>query len=250
MLDIIENAAIAKTIWNSFSRADEIIKYFHLRPTNSGFTIVTTLSGYEMRGRSETSKEGLIKALEEISDKYRVLVSIDEKKRKKAMKDLGFKKRVKRGIGHGIDLEEVIQATMINTMSDDHNLAKALGVQKVEFIASEVILKKGRVDIIGFDRGAKILYLFELKKGRTLKVEQALNYVKHYESKEVRGELENLLQVYPINAVDEINKIKGVMVMKYAGNSDCSKWEEIKEKTGIDILFYEPSLSYSKRVCS
>ena len=246
MLKIIENAKTAKSIWDSFDRADEINRYFHLRPTNSGVTIVTTLDGYEMRGRIEKNSEGLIGALNDIADKYKILVSLNDEKRKEAMGKLNFAKRRRRGAAKGFPLEEVVQATMINTMSDDYNLAKALNAQKVEFVASEVILKKGnhRVDIVGFDRTTKILYLFELKKDRTRKVEQVMDYVQHYERKEIREELGNLLKAYTINVVDEIKKIRGVMVMKHAENSGLEKWRKLKEEKNIKILFYRPSLAY------
>jgi hypothetical protein len=249
MSKITENAIMARGVWDNFGQADKIKKYFHLRPTNSGVTVATTLNGYEMRGRIVANAQGLEKALKDIAAAYEILVSIDEEKKAEGMKRLGFDKRGRRSVNKGANLEEVAQATMINTMSCDLNLARALRAQWIEFIASEVILEAGnhRVDIIGFDREAKILYLFELKKGRTLKVEQVLGYVKYYESEKVKRELENLLKAYPINAVDEIKKIKGVMVMRYAENSNA-RWDEIEEKTGVDILFYRPSLAYIKYV--
>ncbi len=250
---IIKNAEIAKLVWEKFVKVEDnkrIKKYFHLRPTNSGVTIVSTLSGYEMRGILKNSVDSLKNALERISDKYDVLVSIDDTKREKIMEeDLKFKRSDRRNNQTGVSLEEVVQATMINTMSDDHNLSKVLNADKIEFIASEVIFEKGkhRVDIVGFDRNSNVLYLFELKKGRTFKVEQVADYINYYAGKRERGILEKLLRTYPIHSVDKFERMQGVMVMKYAENSFHQfKWKDCKEKNKIEILFYKQSLSYIK----
>lgn len=61
-MKIIENAEIARVAWDEFIKDESnkrILRFFHLRPTNSGVTIVTTLDGYEMRGIVKHSKEEL-----------------------------------------------------------------------------------------------------------------------------------------------------------------------------------------------
>lgn len=250
MQRIIDNAEMAKSVWDNFTNEannKKIERFFHLRPTNSGVTIVSTLNGYEMRGIRKNSHDNLRNTLEQILDKYDVLVSIDDTKKEKAMEDLKFGKRGSRNNQTGASLEEVAQAVMINTMSDNTDLAKLFSVEKIKFIASELILEKGphRVDIIGVDEKTKTLYLFELKKGRTHRANQLSDYVGYYNKK--RDVLEKLLKTYPINSVDKFERIQGVMVMKYAENSFYQdKWKKDKEYYKIEILFYEHSLSYKK----
>jgi len=247
-VEIIEKyAPIAKQAWQDFVKARDnrqrICNYFHLRPTNKGITVVTTLNNYEMRGvRGIKNAENLIALLEKIDKNYEVLTSLNnEKKKKEIMKDLGFPQRRK---ANDSKSEEKIQATMINTMSKDKNLRGKLGAKDyIRFIASELIFEQGkhRVDIVGFD--GKTIYFFELKKGRTLKAKQLYDYVNYYNNKRVI--LEKLLKTYPINSVDSFKHIQGVMVMEYADNSvELKAWQELAKESGIRIVFYKPSLTY------
>lgn len=246
-MKIIDNAKIAQSVWDSFAKNKSnrrIQRFFHLRPTNSGITIVTTLDGYEMRGIVKHSGEELANALSEIADYYPILVSLNDIKKNEKMKNLGFPKR-ERTLDSA--LEEFIQATMIDTMSEDSGLAKVLGVQNMQFITSELIFEKGhhRVDIVGFD--GIDLYFFELKRGRTLKIAQVSDYVKYYSEAKNNITLKELLETYPINPIKHFQSIKGVMVMKYAENSESRyKWVDEQKKHNIDILFYRHSFSYKR----
>ena len=135
---------------------------------------------------------------------------------------------------------------MIRKMSNDDDLMKKLKAKNnIKFIASELIFEQGnyRVDIVGYD--GIDLYLFELKKGRTTKVDQVKKYVDYYSEPDKRKTLEDLLSNYPISPVKSFDKIKGVMIMQYAENSYYSKkWCEFEKKNTIKILFFEKYLAY------
>ena len=141
-MKIIRYAKMASEAWGSFIKADSkrkrICNHFHLRPTNSGVTIISTLNSYEMRGTTGIKeKERLSFILEKINRNYEVLTSLNEKKKNKAMEDLGFPQRKKI---KDRNLEEKIQATMINTMGRDRNLKGKLGSRNnILFVASELI---------------------------------------------------------------------------------------------------------------
>jgi len=197
-----------------------------------------------MRGSTGIKeKERLLFILEVISKNYEVLTSLNEKKKNEVMKNLDFPQRGK--IKHR-KLEEKIQATMINTMGKDRNLkGKLKSSNNIHFVASELIFEKSknRVDIVGYDN--KDIYLFELKKGRTKKVEQVADYVKYYSEKNKKDILRKILEHYPINPVKEFNKIKGVMVMEYAENSvGLTAWQKLAKQNQIHILFYKSALMY------
>lgn len=245
---ITDYAVRAEQTWNDFVKADNgrlrISRYFHLRPTNSGITVVTTLNNYEMRGVPGIRHAKALRALlEKIDKNYDVLVSIDDEKKENVLQALGF---LCRSDAKERKLEEKIQATMINTMSDDKNLAEKLETGKpIRFIASELIFEKGkhRVDIVGSDD--QDVYFFELKKDRTTAVRQVKEYIEYYSKKEKNVILRQLLASYPINSVKEFGRLIGIMVMEYAENSvTLQKWQELAKTNGIRILFYKPSLTY------
>ena len=157
------------------------------------------------------------------------------------MKEIGFAKKPKE---KDVAIEEDIQALMIRSMSRDENLRIRLEAKnKIQFVASELIFEKGknRVDVVGFD--GIDLYFFELKKGRTTKVDQVKRYVDYYSEPANLNILKTLLKTYPINPVDRFEAIKGIMVMQYAVNSDAN-WNDLAKKHRINIMFLEKSLSY------
>lgn len=252
---IIEYAKMATSVWKEFAKDDDnkkIKNYFYLRPTQSGINIITTLDGYEMRGLKKSRKKyltkgkELLKKLQLIKKDYKKIVALDVKTRNKSMEELGFSCRS--GSGEKSKLEEKTQAIMINTMSDDDNLKKSLKAKKkIQFVASELIFEQGKnkVDVVGYDK--KDIYMFELKKSRTTKVDQVANYVKYYKKKKNSQILKELLANYPINPVKKYTDIKGVMVMEYADNSiDEQKWKNLAKQHNITILFYSSSLQYKK----
>ena len=245
-MKIIDNAKMASVVWNDLNIEQQkaIKKSFHLRPTNSGVSIISTMPSFPMRGITNVSnKKDLKKILEGIFSKLKKIYSTEEKDSIKVLKGLGFPKR---GESSKKELEEDIQALMIRNMMTDENLRKRLNAaNKIRFIASEFILKQGnnRIDIIGFDE--KDLYFFELKKERTTKVDQVKNYVDYYSEEQNLKVLKDVLRNYPINPVSEFGEIKGVMVMQYSENSfNQKKWGNLAKSNSIDIIFFEKSLLY------
>jgi hypothetical protein len=94
---------------------------------------------------------------------------------------------------------------------------------------------------VGFD--GKDLYLFELKKGRTTKVDQVAKYVRTYSEDLERTR--TIMSHYPINPVKEFSDIKGVMVMQYSNNSfRTPKWKILAEEHQVQIIFFEKYLSF------
>jgi hypothetical protein len=248
MMEIIKYAKMAAEAWETFIKTGDkkqrVSKYFHLRPTNSGVTVATTLSDYEMRGITKIrDKEELLNILKKIDKNYEVLTSLNEDKKKEYMKNLHFLQRQK---AKDEILEEKIQAAMINTMSNDKNLKEKLNAKNpIRFIASEFIFDQGknRVDVVGYDE--QDIYFFELKKGRTTAVKQVSEYVKYYSKEDKFTILRQILEAYPISSVKKIRRLIGVMVMEYAeSSSGLEKWKKLAKSNGIRILFYKSSLMY------
>ena len=246
---IIQYAMMASRVWDRFAKGKNalITRFFHLRPTNSGVTVISTLPGYEMRGVVNIKDEpNLLRILSNIAEDYKRITSLDETLKIEIMEnDLEFSCRPKEKKDN--KLEEKIQALMINTMGRDRNLAAKLGAKNsfIHFVASELIFKQGnnRVDIVGFD--GQDLYFFELKKDRTTKVDQVKRYVDYYSNAPQIDTLKELLRNYPINPVADFRSIKGVMVMEDAENSTGKdKWKSLAAKNKVDILFYAAALEY------
>lgn len=244
-MKIIYYAKIASAAWEDLSekKRSKFKEFFHLRPTNTGITIVSVLPEAPMRGCTGLKTKGdLSQKLESIYRNYNKLVSVDDSKVKDTLVDLGFKIRKEKQIN--CIMEEDIQANIIRNMSKDDNLRDLLDAERrVSFVASEFIFEQGknRLDIIGFDGDE--LYLFEVKKDRTTKEEQLKDYVDYYKGK--ASILKEILKNYPMNKVSDFNGIKGVMVMGYAENSNCPGIRErLEEEFGLKTIFYEISLRY------
>lgn len=244
---ILDYAKVATAAWNQFDQEDQKIiqKYFHLRPTQSGVTLVTTLPFLAMRGRDGLQSEDDVSTLlRAIIKNYREITQDDDDRAVEVVSDILGIVVGRRDLSED-DLEYDIQARMINHMSDDSNLAKALGSKTmIQFVASEMIFEQGpnRVDIVGFN--GSDLFFFELKKGRTTKVKQVADYVRHYGESPLLGPL---LAVYPIYPVAAFEKIKGVMVMRHSeGSARHDKWKKLAELNRISIVFYRNSLSFAR----
>ncbi len=244
--NIIENAKKATAAWERLDKKDldNLKKYFHLRPTQSGITVISTFSFLPMRGLA-LSSNNLSDALDYLKNNYKIITQVDEKKAKEFLTDTKKKFCFKSRSGSSV-LEENIQATMINTMSKDSNLSQILNRSNpIQFIASELRFQQGkyRVDIVGYDKDD--LYLFELKKNRTTKVAQLNSYVDYYTQH--RDFLKQLLQDYPINSVKTFNNIHGCMVMKYC--EDKKQRDKLKSEASannLKLLFYNTSINYQK----
>ena len=244
-MEIIGYAQMAADLWNTIpqEKKDSLRRHFHLRPTNSGITIVSTLPFSPMRGLTDIkNKNDLLNKLNQIHDNIKKICSVNEGEASTILEEIGFSKR---NVKKEQYIEEDIQALMIRSMSKDENLRiKLKAKNKIQFIASELIFEggKNRVDVVGFD--GVDLYLFELKKGRTTKVDQVKRYVDYYSDSKNLIILQELLKTYPINPVEKFQTIKGVMVMQYAENSDKNMWNKLATDNSIKILFFEKSLSY------
>jgi len=244
--NIIENAKKATDAWGRLDKKDQgnLKKYFHLRPTQSGISVISTLSFLPMRGLVVPPNK-LSVSLDYLKDNYKTITQVDEKKARDFLTDINKKFWFKSRSGISI-LEENIQSIMINTMSEDSNLSLSLNLSNpIQFIASELRFQQGqyRVDIVGYDKDD--LYLFELKRNRTTKVIQLNNYVNYYIK--YRTFLEDLLQNYPINPVRKFNNIYGCMVMKYC--EEKNQRDKLKNEASankLKLLFYNSSIRYHK----
>ena len=244
--EIISYAQIATEVYNELTANEkkQLIK-FHLRPTQSGVTIISTLPYAAMRGicNLKTKKEIKLQ-LKKIAKNSRKIMCDDENQAIDYLQKLGFKTRL---IKSKKPLEEDFQAKMINFMVES-NLAKALKKrEKIHFVASELTFEQGhhRVDVVGFD--GTTVYLFELKKDRTTKVEQVKNYVDYYTSTRNISLFSTLLKNYPGKPVSQFTEVKGVMVMRHSENSaNSNTWKNLAKKYNIDVLFFEESLNFKK----
>lgn len=204
---IYENAKAAKSIYEGLNLDNNFNKCFHLRPTGSGITIVSTLPYAPMRGKS-VSKEKLEETLLLLNKDFRRICCEDTDKAFEVLEKLDYKKRTP----PKSDLEENIQAEFIKGL-----LSEQSDYDGVTFITSELVLadESNRFDVVGFKNG--ILYIFELKKGRTFSaLPQVSGYVKFV--KENKDIFKRILSVYPNYSVNDFSDVKGIAVMEYAAN--------------------------------
>lgn len=210
---IIENAQEAKEQWEMFTEQhkeiDEFKKKFHLRPTKSGITIVSTLQEKPMRGK-KVGKTVVKKWLDEL---YSLTMSNKSQEEKlHALTQLNFQEKTK---SSSEKKEESYQAEMIEKMSDNQSLKDFLEVDELIFIASEFILydkseisNRERIDIIGYD-GIDRLIFFELKTpdSNDKPIEQLKKYIDKYGGEKL-GKMLKVLKEYPINSV----KLKDIVI--------------------------------------
>lgn len=244
---IIKNAEMATNAWIKLDKKDrdKLKKYFHLRPTQSGITIVSTLSFLPMRGLNPNGANKISDALNFLKQKnnYRKITQVSTENAKMFLTDKDNEFYFKSRSGKSI-LEEDVQATMINYMGDDSNLKNKLRLRnKIKFVSSELIFQQGkqRVDIVGYDK--KDIYFFELKKDRTSKMNQLTDYINYYNNH--IDVLRELLSNYPINPVKRFNQIKGCMIMQYCEDKKTrTDYKKEAKNFGIKLLFYNSALSY------
>jgi hypothetical protein len=247
---IIRYAKIASAAWNNLTNDKKtvLMHCFHLRPTNNGITIVSTLPYAPMRGITGIKEtKDLEMRLQILYKDLGILSQDDEDAAEEKLSSLGFKLRQRRypEPESGIELEDDFQAAMIRYMLRS-NLSDMLG-DSVRFVASELIFEQGhnRVDIVGYSDTTNSLYFFELKKARTTKAHQVANDVQYYSSEENAVTLKSLLANYPINPINSYKGIKGVIVMRYAANSN-KKWQKLASDNKIGILFFEQYINFHK----
>ncbi|MBR2894879.1 MAG: hypothetical protein IKC03_04370 [Oscillospiraceae bacterium] len=222
---------------NQSSQADLFKKYFHLRPTSDGITIVSTLPDAPMRGVYTKDSADLMQKLSSIDAVLNKLVSENRKQILDTLEELGFKRRSTKSI-----LEEDAQATFIRGM-----ISNEPSYQGIQFIASELTLEQGmRFDVVGYRACDDTLYLFELKKGRTTSAaEQVSKYCEHIRKN--KSDFEKIFSSYPNLSLRTFSNIKGIAVMKFSENSSDSIWNNNAKQYGVEIWMYGSSLNFPKR---
>ena len=217
-------------------------KYFHLRPTSKGVTIVSHHPLAPMRGIKRTASTlkdtllGLDEHLSALAD------DADGEKVYHVLDHFKFKRR-----GNPNKLEENIQAAFIFGM-----ISHGPEYEGIQFLASELIIldknasKQNRFDVVGYKD--HILYIFELKRGYDTEIYQQINrYRTHFESH--CQEFKRLLAAYPrtacLEAVEKIEAVKYIAVMDEARLSSCD-WTEKTKTAGADLWLFRPGLTFHK----
>lgn len=239
---VTNNALSSKTIFADFlasqKDATTFVKHFHLRPTSTGITIVSTLPYAPMRGITVKCSE-LAATLGDLAKNFDKLLGEDEQSAKEKLRELGFKER--QSAGANGEREEDIQAAFIRGMIEGQ-----VAYEDIHFLASELNLEdENRFDVVGVK--GNYLFLFELKNGRTTKVfKQVERYVAHVNQN--LAAFTTLLQNYPIvdTSVSQIDAVKGIAVMRYAKNSPDAKWEPLVKMHQADAWFFEQAISFHK----
>lgn len=233
-----EGAKVYQTFLKDFKAPMLFRRYFHLRPTSGGTTIVCALPEGAMRGIDCTDVSQLQKKLEDIGNSLPALLADDRATRRNVLDKLGFAQR-KNGDSK---LEEDVQAKFINGMINGE-----CAYRGIQFVASELNLEDAnRFDVVGFKDDT--LYIFELKRGReTSALSQVKGYCDH--ARVNKSEFERVLACYPNLAVPSFSKIQGIAVMALAENSLMKKWTELLNDTALDaddlqIWFFEDALSF------
>ena len=234
---IVNNVRIAKGI-SDRTRLDanynsDFNKYFHLRPTSSGVTVVSILPYAPMRGVVCTI-DNLDNLLEKLHKGIKRLTGRSTADAEKFLESVGFKKRDKEGAA----LEEHTQASFIRGM-----ILGQSNYEGVEFVASELALcREKRFDIVGIK--GETLYIFELKKGRTFSaISQANEYAELV--KDNKTFFDAVLETYPNRPVPRFSKVKVIIVMEYSANA-TPKLRADTKAAGIEIWYYEPALHFYK----
>ena len=234
---IIENAKAAQAIYAKLklNLADNFDKCFHLRPTGDGITVVSTLPFASMRGKNVEANE-LENFLQKLNNRIKKICSVNFVESANVLQEeFGFTIRDT----DKSDLEENIQAAFIKGM-----LVGQADYEGIEFVASELALMQDyRFDVVGIKEDT--LYIFELKKDRTSKVEQVEEYVTLVNTNE--KEFQNVLSVYPKLAVSGWKKVQGVMVMAHAVNVRKTIGEKAQD-IGVEVWYFEPALHFVDKV--
>jgi hypothetical protein len=230
---IAANAKAAQETWGSFVHNKKMCECFHLRPTASGITVISTLPYAPMRG-IPLNAVNLKSMLDEISANINVLLGVDDEKSLKLLDKWGFKRRKP-----GSFLEENAQAFFIQGM-----ILKQKIYEGIEFVASELVLagSSNRFDIVGYKDGT--LYIFEMKKDReTAGLIQTAGYAKL--ANENKSHYLEVLKNYPHCPVADFNEVIPVAVMKYAANA-VTQLENKAKEAGVGLWFYERSIALRK----
>ena len=236
---IIANAAKCQTIYQGFcqncQQLPRFARSFHLRPTGDGVTIVSTLPYAPMRGIA-VSCAGLDQALRALDRDLSQLPQAQAGRAAAQLSAHGFHVRA----NPNDSLEEAAQAAFIRGMIEGEPQYEG-----IQFLASELNLEEAnRLDVVGVKEN--ILYLFELKKGRTTRVfQQVAGYVRHVQH--YLPLFQRLLQSYPaLCQVPALQAVQGVAVLRQAENTRQAAWTQSIQDTGVSVWFYRPALAFEK----
>jgi Holliday junction resolvase len=239
---IIENAKAVNGLYKELCRDANFKERFHLRPIGDRITIVSTLSCAPMWGLS-VEKQQLEGTLEKLGKAFKTICSVTRETVLKGLKDVGYDIERKT---ESPNSEAAVQAKFIQGL-----LAGQPDYEGIEFVASELSLgkeskhakKTGRFDVVGLK--GDTLYVFELKKDRTTKVEQVVDYVALINAN--KEHFRNVLSVYPNRAVGDWDKVQGVMVMSHAVNVTKEIGKKAKEN-GVELWYFEPAIRFVEKV--
>ena len=182
-MKVIENAKDAKRIWDE--KIDEktkakFRKYFHLRPTTGGITIISTHKEKYMNG-IEVSKcnleQGIVKCAEALCNEEK-LNEVNIKLKNGNTRTFPTTKRPNK--------EYTMQAKFINEIVKQNiELKKFFDVVNLHLIGSEIILpgKKDKIDILAYgntNENKYKLFFIEVKEAKGDKKEKAFEQVRRY----------------------------------------------------------------------
>ena len=187
-IKVIKNAKFAKELWNKeidTEKKENFKRFFHIRPTTSGFTIVSTHAEKPMNGIQGISCSNLKQGIDRISD------SITNKSVKwensYIMKKTNNKDSFK--TTYRSDEEYKLQAKFINMILEENKELKDIfEVKELYFIGSEVILpgEEDKIDVLAYGKtvsGCQKLFFIEIKKAGNVyrdRKEKAFEQVKRY----------------------------------------------------------------------
>lgn len=201
---------------------------FHLRPTSSGVTIVSTLPVAPMRGINiQNDKLG-----EKLLEIRRILNETDNNKILELLRGAGFNMRTSES-----NREENVQAALIRDM-----VLHPANYEDMFFVASEFDLfgygengkETKRADVLAYKDS--FLYNIELKNQRLTETAKQVNgYVKHI--KDNLDAYSDCLAEFPNCNIQGITDVKGIALVPYSERSGGGL-EETSELLGIELWFF------------
>jgi hypothetical protein len=210
---VISNAKTTTQAFNSFASSNpadaaEFRKFYHLRPTSGGVTIVTTHPDFPLRGIT-VAKTKLFGAVADILKSPQI----------SAVETGG--KQFHKGTKNGKN-EYPLQARFINDINGGSlEIREKLGCKNLYFIGSEIILQEGttsngkKIDVVAADNLGRV-YFVELKSNKN-KSDNPYNQVREYldiygKDGSKNKDMEDLLENYPNYSLPKITEFIGVVV--------------------------------------
>lgn len=227
--NLIKHAKEAKEIWdNKLSNISKnnFTRFFHIRPTASGFTIVSTSPEKPMNGHANIKSSNLENSINLCSEEIK-------------KESIDWNKLAIQGGYKGIEAD--IQAWLINVINNYNNkfdsyyqeLINALEVEKLYFIGSELIFQENtpkdgkRPDIVAHD-GEGNIFLLELKCSKGDSIENAKNQVDEYVTIYQNDEAyRKLLLNYPMTR--NLNKIVRYIGIVVVGEKEREHIEKVDD---------------------